>query len=195
MDENSSELIQLIKSRRSVKPAKMNGKHIPDETVQKILEAGNWAPTHKITEPWRFVVFAPDKAKAFCLEHAELYKNNTTAEKFNRDKYEKLIGNGNYVSHIVVVYMKRSVDIVIPEVEEIAAVSASIQNILLAATAYGAASFWSTGGMTHRPEMKTLMGISPASEDKVMGIIYLGYTDHSFEGKRIIPMEEKINWK
>lgn len=195
MDENSSALIHLIKSRRSVKPAKMNGKHIPDETVLKILEAGNWAPTHKITEPWRFVVYTPDKVKAFCLEHAELYKNNTPAEKFSKDKYEKLIGNGVNPSHIVIAYVKRSESVDIPEIEEIAAVSASIQNILLAATAYGATSFWSTGGMTHRPEMKTLLGISPASEDKVMGIIYLGYTDHSFEGKRIIPLEEKIIWK
>jgi hypothetical protein len=25
-------------------------------SINQILEAGNWAPTHKLTEPWRFVV-------------------------------------------------------------------------------------------------------------------------------------------
>ena len=25
-------------------------------SIDQILEAGNWAPTHKLTEPWRFVV-------------------------------------------------------------------------------------------------------------------------------------------
>lgn len=193
MDDISSALIRILKSRRSVKPAKMNGKKIPDDIMLKILEAGDWAPTHKITEPWRFIVFSDEKVKAFCLEHAELYKNNTPAEKFNMDKYEKLIGNGVNPSHIVIVYMKRSQSVDIPEIEEIAAVSASIQNILLAATAYGAASFWSTGGLTHKPELKTQLGLSP--NDKIMGILYLGYTDHSFEGKRIVPLEEKINWK
>lgn len=193
MVDKSTAILQVIKSRRSVKPAKMNGKKIPDEVILKILEAGDWAPTHKITEPWRFIVFSDEKVKAFCLEHAELYKNNTSAEKFNRDKYEKLIGNGVYPSHIVIAYMKRSESVAIPEIEEIAAVSASIQNILLAATAYGAASFWSTGGLTHKSELKTQLGLSPG--DRIMGILYFGYTDHSFEGKRIIPLEEKINWK
>jgi len=193
MEDKSAAIIQVIKSRRSVKPAKMNGKKIPDEVMLKILEAGDWAPTHKITEPWRFIVFSDEKVKAFCLEHAELYKNNTSAEKFNIDKYEKLIGNGVNPSHIVIVYMKRSQSVDIPEIEEIAAVSASIQNILLAATAYGAASFWSTGGLTHKPELKTQLGLSPS--DKIMGILYLGYTGYSFEGKRIISLEEKINWK
>lgn len=33
--------------------------HVCRATVEKILEAANWAPTHGKTEPWRFVVLSP----------------------------------------------------------------------------------------------------------------------------------------
>ena len=42
----------VIKKRRTVKPAKMNGKSVPDEKVMQLLGLADWAPTHKHTEPW-----------------------------------------------------------------------------------------------------------------------------------------------
>lgn len=39
----------IIKKRRTVKPAKMNGKSVPDEQVKQLLELADWAPTHKDT--------------------------------------------------------------------------------------------------------------------------------------------------
>ena len=193
MDNSYKTVSKIIRARRTVKPAKMNGKFIADENVMELLHLADWAPTHKITEPWRFIVYPPGKAKTFCLEHAELYKSSMPPEKFKQDKYEKFIGNGNYVSHIIVTYMKRSENVDIPVVEEIAAASAAIQNLLLGAAASGIAAFWSTGGMTHTQEFKKFLNINP--EDIVLGIIYLGYTGHHHEGKRIIPLNEKITWK
>jgi nitroreductase len=182
-----------IRNRRSVKPAKMNGKIIPDETVKELIRLADWAPTHKITEPWRFIVYPGDKAKAFALEHAELYKSSSPAQEFDLDKYEKILGNGKYVSHIIIAVMKRSKTVNIPEIEEIAATAAAIENLLIAASSAGLAGFWSTGGMTHKKEMKEFLRLD--LEDIVMGIIYLGYTDSVHEGKRIIPLDQKVDWK
>ena len=47
---------EIIKSRRSVFPAQYNNEPIDREEIMKILEAANWAPTHRRTEPWRFKV-------------------------------------------------------------------------------------------------------------------------------------------
>jgi nitroreductase len=193
MEDNFKVIQEVISNRRSVKPAKMNGKHIPDEKVYELLKLADWAPTHKITEPWRFIVFSGDKAKAFCLEHAELYKKYTSGESFSQDKYDKFAGNGNYISHLIIAVMKRSLTVKIPEIEEIAAVSAAVENLLIGATASGLASFWSTGGMVHSSELKQHFRLG--TEDKILGIIYLGYTDNIHEGKRIIPLSEKIDWK
>lgn len=190
---NNFEIVSgVINKRRTIKPAKMNGRIIPDEQVMQLLALGDMAPTHKHTEPWRFFVYSGNKVKEFVNDHAELYKNSA-AEEFKQDKYDKILGNGNNVSHIIVTAMKRDPEERIGEVEEVAAVSAAIENILIGATAAGIANFWSSGGMTHKDEFKHFLGLG--DKDIIMGILYLGYSDFSFEGKRVIPLEDKITWK
>ena len=137
MDNKFSILADIIKNRRSIKPAKMNGKIIPDELVKDILLLADWAPTHGRTEPWRFVVYSGNKVKEFCRQHAELYKANTTAETFKQESYDKLLHNGDLASHITIAIMQRGNLPKIPVLEEIIATSAAIQNILLGATALG----------------------------------------------------------
>jgi nitroreductase len=189
---NTFEIVsEVINRRRTTKPAKMNGRIIPDEEVMQLLALGDMAPTHKHTEPWRFFVYSGDKVKGFINDHAELYKKSA-GEEFKQDKYDKILAYGNNVSHIIVTAMKRDQEERIAEVEEIAAVSASIENILLGATSMGIANFWSSGGMTHKDEFKHFLGLG--DKDAVIGILYLGYTDFSFEGKRVIPLEDKITW-
>jgi len=50
-------VLDLIKKRRSIFPAQYTDREIAKSDIEKILEAANWAPTHKKTEPWRFRVF------------------------------------------------------------------------------------------------------------------------------------------
>jgi nitroreductase len=193
MSDLFSIIKDIIHNRRSIKPAKMNGKKIPGEQVKEILELGNWAPTHGRTEPWRFIVYSEEKVKEFCYQHAELYKSNTPAENFLQTTYDKQFHNGDLASHIVIAVMQRGANPKIPALEEIAATAAAIENTLLGATAAGIASFWSTGGMTHKQPMKDFLHLK--EEDVVMGIIYFGYADEKFEGKRATNMEDKITWE
>ena len=186
-------LSEIIKKRRTIKPSKMNGKSIPDEQVLQLLELADWAPTHKHTEPWRFFVFANDEARKFVSDHAELYRKSAGGTGFNNDKYEKILGNGNNLSHLIVCVMKRDEQKRLPEIEEISAASAAVQNILLGATALGIANFWSTGGMTHSELMKEYLGLD--QEDKVIALVYLGYTENQYDGKRTIPLTDKIKWE
>jgi nitroreductase len=191
---NNSFLIlsDIIKKRRSTKPAKMNSRTIPDEQIQQLLALADWAPTHGNTEPWRFTVYSGEQAKIFCLEHAELYKQSTTPENFLQANYYKILRNGEKVSHIILAVMQRGKMPKITVIEEEAATASAIQNILLGATALGIASFWSTGGMVHHPAMKEYLQLR--NEDIVMGILFLGYTDITAMGRRIIPLSEKIKW-
>ena len=183
----------IIINRRSCKPALMNGKKIDDSLVQQLLELADWAPTHAHTEPWRFIVFPNDKVQQFCKDHAQLYKANTTAEKFETSKYEKLLHNGDNCSHIIAVYMKRGSNPKITVTEEICATAAAVQNFLLAGSALNIAALWSTGGLTYHPAMKKFLGLR--DEDQMIGLIYLGYTNNALkEGKRLISLKEKIDW-
>ena len=184
----------IIKNRRSTKPSDLNGKKIDNAVIKQLLELADWAPTHARTEPWRFIVYEAGAKKAFCFDHAELYKANTDPEKFTTAKYQKIIENGEAASHIILVYMKRSLTNTIPAIEEVAAVSSAIQNILLGAEALNISSFWSTGGMAHHSSFKKYLGLG--DEDVVMGLLFLGYSDlPAIAGKRSIPLEEKITWR
>jgi len=192
MNEQFSILADIIKSRRSIKPAKMNGQEIPDETVNEILKLANWAPTHGRTEPWRFIVYSGEKVKEFCYQHAELYKSHTPPEKFEQANYDKQLHNGDKASHLVIVLMQRGELPKVTLLEEIAATAMAIQNILLGATAASIAIFLSTSGMTHHAAMKNFLRLK--DEDLVMGILYLGYSDEKLEGKRKTGIEEKLVW-
>src|ERR1700693_2191369 len=190
MNNVFSVISDIIKSRRSIKPVKMNGKKIPDQQVMEILKLANWAPTHGRTEPWRFVVYSGDRVKEFCHQHAELYRSYTQREKFEQANYDKQFHNGDLASHIIIAIMQRGNLPKITGVEEIAATAMAIQNILLGTAAAGIASFLSTSGMTHHQSMKNFLQLK--EEDIVMGILYLGYSDEKIEGKRQTGIEEKV---
>jgi nitroreductase len=193
MNANFSALSHLIKTRRTIKPNLFNGKQISDEQIQNLLQLADWAPTHAHTEPWRFKIFAGEKVQQFCREHAALYRQHADPEKFLQATFEKLLHMGDHTSHILIAIMHRGDNPKIPALEEIAATSCSVQNLLLGATALGIASYWGSGGMAYQPPMKTYLNLR--EEDLVLGILYLGYTDKPVpEGKRKIPIGEKVEW-
>jgi nitroreductase len=191
--EKFNTLSEIIVSRRSNKPATFNGEKIEDSIITDLLNLAHWAPTHGRTEPWRFKVYANEGVSTFCEAHAALYKTNTDPEVFTTAKFENLQKLGSQTSHIIGVYMQRQVPAKIPLVEEIAATSAAIQNILLGAEALGISALWSTGGMTHHPALKSFWGL--ADEDVVMGLLYLGYSNEpAAPGKRNGTAAEKTSW-
>ena len=49
-----NEIIENIKTRRNTK--NFENKDVLDEDIKTILDAGTWAPNHRDTQPWRFVV-------------------------------------------------------------------------------------------------------------------------------------------
>jgi nitroreductase len=183
---------ETITARRSIKPATLNGKKIPDQQITQLLSLANWAPTHGYTEPWRFVVYSGDAVQQFCHQHAEMYKQNTPPEKFNPAKYEKQQHNGDKTSHIIAVYMQRGNNSNITALEEICSTAAAVQNILLGAEALGIGILWSTGGAVLQPAMKEYLGLG--DEDLVIGLLYMGYTDEPATEGRRTPIEAKTKW-
>lgn len=190
-------LEQIVINRRSTKPAAFNGKPVPDAQVRQLLELANWAPTHGLTEPWRFIVYSDQAVRQFCHRNAEQYRQTTqtpnpTQDKFVPAKYEKQLHNGDLASHLILAYMKRGPNAKITAQEELSAASAAVENLLLGATALGIAAFWSTGGSILHPVMKASLALQP--DDAVLGLIYLGYTDESQKPGTRTPVSAKTIW-
>lgn len=183
-----------IKERRTLKAQFMNGEKIEDEVIMELLELADCAPTHGRTEPWRFNVFSGAGFEDFCTFHSKIYweeteegiRNPTTRDLFGR-LYET-------ASHLIVVSMKRTPKVKIPDFEEYAACSAAVQNILLGAEALGLASIWNTGGKTYSPSMKKYLNLE--EEDQVVALVYLGKSNpiEDRSAKRRIPLNEKTQW-
>jgi nitroreductase len=186
-------LSTIIKKRRSVSWAKMNGQLIPDAQINQLLELAHWAPTHGRTEPWKFLVYAGESRKTFGKTHAELYWNHTPEDKRQETTYTKLLHNTDLASHLVIAVMKRGENPKIPQIEEVTAASAAIQNLLLGAQALGISTLWSTGGLAHSHILKEHLQLG--ADDIVMGLIFLGYTDEPVkDGIRNSQFTDKVQW-
>lgn len=192
MNAATSNLNQVIRHRRSIKPEQYNGIRVSDAIINQMLENARWAPTHALTEPWRFFIFSGEGLKKFAHFQAETYKMITPTEQFNESKYQKLGETPLKSSHIILIGMVRQETQKIPVVEEVAAVSCAVQNMLLTAAAFGIGCYWSTGGMTYKPEMKTFLGLG--ENDQCLGMLYVGNYDGEITDSKRKHIEEKSTW-
>ncbi len=183
---------RIIQTRRSTKPRCFNGQKIDDEVIWQILENARWAPTHGLTQPWRFTIFTGNGLEKLAEFQANLYKQITPDEKFSLDKYERMKSNVLQSSHVIAIGMKRQEAETIPEVEEIEAIACAVQNMALTATAYGICSFWGSGGVTYTDELKAFLGLG--NSDQCLGYLYLGYSDSPATSSVRSPIQEKVTW-
>ena len=189
----STEIInEIIKSRRSTKPRFFNGNKIDNSIVWQILENANWAPTHGLTQPWRFKVFTDSGLEKLANFQANLYKQLTPEENFKPEKFERMKTNVLQSSHVIVICMYRQKSEKILRDEELEAVACSVQNMALTAQAYGICSFWGSGGVTYTQELREFLGLS--AKDLCLGYLYLGYSDNPATQSRRSPIQEKVEW-
>ena len=188
----TEQLNKLMKSRRSTKPRLFNGEKIDDKIVWQILENAIWAPTHGMTQPWKYKVFSQSGLGQLADFQAELYQKITDPQKFKPEKYERMKSNILKSSHVIVICMERQKSEKIPEIEEIEAVACSVQNMALTAAAYGICSFWGSGGVTYTDELKQFLELR--EKDRCLGYLYLGYSDNPTTTSRRNSIEENVTW-
>ena len=193
MNLDTEMIDKVIERRRSVYQQQYTNERVNDAIVKRILSNANWAPTHKLTEPWRFVVFTGDGLNKLAAFQAELYKKVTTADgTFKEDRFQNLLTKPLLSSHIIAVCMKRDEKKSVPEIEEIGAVFCAIENMYLTATAYGVGCYLSTGGITYFEEAKEFFGLG--NEDKLIGFFHLGMSRIELPKGKRKPVEDKVVW-
>lgn len=191
MKYNLTETVELIKERRTIFPENFSSRKVHKEQLELMLEAANWAPTHGHTEPWRFKVFSGNALSNLMDELADIYKETTPPEKFLQPKYDRLLKRAEQASFVVAICMKRHDQTKISELDEIMAVAASVQNIMLVGTAYGIGTFWSTGSISNE-RVKQFLHLE--DKDKCLGFLYVGYPQGEWpKGKRNIWLN-KVEW-
>lgn len=182
-------ILETIKNRRSVFPVQYNQEPITRAEIETILEAANWAPNHRKTEPWRFKVLQGTSQAKLGLFLAETFKKFTT--EFSEFKYNKLKENPKKAGAIIAICMQRDPKESVPEWEEIAATAMAVQNMWLMSHDLQIGAYWSSPKLIqHMDQFFDL-----AKDEKCLGFFYLGKYDGELPaGNRKTSIVEKTLW-
>ena len=192
MRHNLSDTNELIRDRRTIGPEKYSSRKVHKELVEEILRNGTWAPTHGMTQPWRFKVFIGEGVKRIGVRLPIWYKNFIGEEKFSQKKFEKLEARSEKCSVIIAVTMVPDSTGRIPEVEEIQAVACAVQNMYLTCTAHGIGALYSTPGFLYTEEVKDFLNLDEGG--RVLGLFYLGYPEGDWPKSHRKPLEYVTEW-
>ncbi len=143
------DVLEAIKGRRSIR--KYREDPVPQEKVDKILEAAIWAPSAHNSQPWEFIV----------LRNEELKRKVAEVLPYGRFLHQAPLGI------VVLVDPERSTH---PPEDG----ATATQNILLASHFLGLGSCWIA---PHDGKVKHILGIP--EEKMVLSVISIGYPDES----------------
>lgn len=178
----------IINHRRSVFPPSYLQQEIPKALLIELLDCANAAPTHKLTQPWRFVVFRGEGLRQLGNQLAEQYRLHTPQEQFLQKKYDttrdKVLQSGAVIA-ISVAYSGA-----LPQWEELAATACAVENLWLAASAAGIGGYWSTPGtIKHLNDFLELDG-----NEECIGFFYMGYHQEPERVANRGAITGKIRW-
>jgi nitroreductase len=162
------EFARLARARRTHMLVEKD-RPVPQPLVEELCEVGTWAPAHKKTWPWKFAHLTGDArhrlGEAFVADMNDRDVGDDGKRIKTRTKYAR-------TPSVLVVGCEPHDKPTLHD-ENRDAVAAAIQNILLAATAAGLASFWSTPALIDAPRVLDLCGFD--AHDRILGVLYLGW--------------------
>lgn len=182
-------LTTIIKNRRSIFPASYTSSEIPTEVITQILESANYAPTHKLTQPWRFVVIRNDAKARLGATLGQLYKANVPQEKFLQKKFDSFAEKTSQAACIIAINIQFNPD-KLPAWEEIAAVACAVQNMALTAEALNVGAYWSSPPLIEN--LDEFLGL--AENEKCYGLFYMGFHNEPKREANRTPIADKIKW-
>lgn len=186
-------VLESIKNRRSVYPEVFSAEAVTQEELEQLLEMANYAPNHKLTQPWRFKVAASDRKTDFAEAMVAAYEAAVPVEKQLPKKPRTIRKRAQKSSFMLAVCMQRDPKVSLPEWEELAAMSMAVQNIWLAGEAMGIGMYWGSPGFMVRPEIRAFLQLSEG--ETCYGLLFIGRKP---EGLELVssrtPMSEKVSW-
>lgn len=174
-----SDVIEFLKTRRSVKPREMNGAGPTAAELETILTIGARVPDHGKIAPWRFIVFEGDaRKKAGDIISQVFVKKNPGAPEQDITKARDSLTEAPLV--IAVVSSTKSHPKVPPWEQQLSA-GASAMNIVTAATALGYGANWLTGWFAFDRDVLTGLGL--AQSEQLAGFIHIGKSARTNEDR------------
>ncbi len=166
----SDQTIDLLLTRRSIKPMTMTTPGPNVEDLEIILRAGSRVPDHGKLAPWRFILFQGDARAAFGTVLRERFAQ--VEPRADEDRLALEAGRFMRAPLVVAVISRIVPSQKAPEWEQHLSVGACCQNMLVAATALGHASCWLTEWCAYDGNIASALGLS--DNERVAGFLYFG---------------------
>jgi nitroreductase len=182
------EALEVIYTRSSVPALAEPGP--TDAQWATLLRAAGSAPDHARLRPWRFLIIRGEARRRFgdVLADALLAGEPGAApETVARERRKPLRAPA-----ILVVAAEPKPHPKIPEIEQMLAVGAATQNILLAAHALGLGAIWRTGAPAYDPRVVAALGLPPHA--KIVAFVYLGAPAAELRRKEAGEAPSAIAW-
>jgi nitroreductase len=182
------DVFEAIYSRHS--QGKVKPDPVPRELIEKLLDAAVQAPNHYKVRPWRFVVLTG--AGLNKLGDIMAASQRERHPEFPLEAFHKCRTLPLRAPVVIAVGVDKPGEAKVLEIENVAAVAAAIQNLLLAAHAMGLGAKWRTGEWARDPMVKKFLGFEP--DQHIIGFIYLGYPEFMAETTPRPSFEDRTVW-
>jgi len=192
MTNQATVVLETIRTRRSIGRVKQDP--VSRETIEMLLEAAIWAPSHHNTQPWKFIVMTGDGRSRLAEGYARVaaLSLNDLDDQEREERLQKERQKAYRAPVVIAAVCSPSDDPRAVPAEELAAAQAAVQNLLLAAHALGLGAIWRSGAPMFHPLMKETFGLS--EQEQLVGFIYIGYPDVEPSAGKRAPLAEKVVW-
>lgn len=201
--------LELVKNRRSIRRFKPDP--IPDEYIEKIIEAARWAPSGYNSQPWEFVVVKDKKLKDSILQPFDLHKSLITAAEGTGSKqrqqqmaYPWLDEEMDYriAPVIIILFSDTRTKVAIPDMGKRdpdktrllfnCGLSCAFMYMHLAAATLGLATQWLSGISQYHDLLVEILGVP--EEFEAYGMMPVGYPAYKPRPKLLRSRDKMVHY-
>lgn len=162
--------LQLLKTRRSVKPMELTGPAPTDAEIDTLLTIASRVPDHGKLTPWRFIVFTGDARAAASKVIADVFVKNRPDATPDQIEFERQ--RLTRAPLVVAVVSRAATHVKIPMWEQELSAGASAMSLVFAAHTMGYAASWLTEWYAY--DRAVLDGLGLAAGERIAGFVHIG---------------------
>lgn len=182
------EALDLLKTRRSVKPIELTGPGPAPAELDTLLTVASRVPDHGKLTPWRFIVFEGDARLKAGETIATVFKAANPQATEDQVAFER-----NRLARaplVVAVVSRAGPHVKIPEWEQVLSAGAAAMNLVTAAHALGFAANWITEWYAYDRRVLDALGLGAA--EKIAGFVHIGRPAKPPEDRPRPPLSEIV---
>jgi nitroreductase len=183
------EALDLLKTRRSVKPIELGGPPPAAHDVDTLLTIASRVPDHGKLTPWRFIVFEGDARQKAGEAIAAVFKRANPQASEDQIEFER---NRLARAPLVIAVVSRAAPHVkIPEWEQVLSAGAAAMNLVTAAHSLGFAASWLTEWYAYDRAVLEALGL--AANEKIVGFVHIGRSAQKPEDRPRPPLSAIVS--